>query len=328
VFGHLGVIPGERTQYLASDGPLTLDPAVLARRLRDRRVRTAFVNETWLRFQAGPFPRERLVGSLGTAPDVPANRDSRPLAAHFWLRLWLREVAPGADSLPETLARGTRWLPLLLPLALVAAWTSRRRLPARFGVTLCLAGTGFLQMGAQIALFVTYQAAVGYLYHRLGLLASLYMLGLALGAAGARRTAGSPRMMLAGTVAAMAGCALGLPVLLRAGALPLALADAAFACTSMLLGCLGGAAFAFGVEANSGDGAHDAASTLYAADLAGAAAGALLVGAVALPALGIAPSTAALGVVALALAVPLCLAPRGLGPDPPGGASGGEANSR
>jgi hypothetical protein len=183
-------------------------------------------------------------------------------------------------------------------------------------------------MGAQIALFVTYQAAVGYLYHRLGLLASLYMLGLALGAAGARRTAGSPRMMLAGTVAAMAGCALGLPVLLRAGALPLALADAAFACTSMLLGCLGGAAFAFGVEANSGDGAHDAASTLYAADLAGAAAGALLVGAVALPALGIAPSTAALGVVALALAVPLCLAPRGLGPDPPGGASGGEANSR
>jgi spermidine synthase len=314
VFLAVSVIPGERTQYIAAaEGEgVSLDPGLLARRLRERRVRTTFVNDTWLRFEAGPLPRAMLLQSLDAARDAPPNRDAWPIAAHYWLRTWLGEVSPKAAGLLAAASRATGALWLLLPLSLAASLPFRRR-PGltRAAAGVSILGAGFLGMGAQLALAMAYQAVAGYLYQRIGLLMSLFMLGLALGAAAGRRVAVRwpirVRAVLLGVGALQAASALALPALFACGHAGQLTVDAAFALASGWLGCLVGASFplAVALSATPEMPAPRAAGRLYALDLLGAALGAVLVGAVAIPAAGMGQASHALAAVVLAALAPL-----------------------
>jgi spermidine synthase len=322
VFPAVDVIPGERTQYLAAEKreTLCLDPLVLARRLQERRIHTAFMNETWLRFGAGPLPRDMLLGSLSAAQAAAPNRDTRPVAAHYWLRTWLAQLSPKMVGVLVAAGRAVPALWLLIPLSLGVSLVLRRRpgLPAATA-GICIWGTGFLEMGAQLALVMAYQAVVGYLYHRIGLLMSLFMLGLAAGAAAGRRLAarwpGRLRPMLALVVVAQAASALCVPMLFAAGGARQPVVDGVFALAAAWLGCLGGLNFPLAVAllaGREGDAAR-AASRLYALDLCGAATGAVLIGAVAIPAVGIGQTSHVLAAVMLAALTPLVVAAWGRG---------------
>ena len=315
VFPEVGVIPGERTQYFAAKGEtLRLDPLVLVPRLHDRRVHTSFVNDTWLRFALGPLPRDMLLSSLDSAQEAPANQDARPIAAHYWLRTWLAELSPTAVDVLTSAGRIVPALWLLVPLSLVSSVGLRRRGLPRAAAGVCVWGTGFLGMGAQLALVMAYQAVAGYLYHRIGLLMALFMLGLAIGAALARRLAAhAPERAgaaLAATAVAQIASALCLPLLFAARALSPWLMDAVFALAAAWLGGLAGLAFPLAVAlaaAQTGEAAR-AASRLYALDLSGAAVAAVLIGAIAIPAVGIGQTSHVLAAVMLAALAPLLIA--------------------
>ncbi len=317
VFPAVGVIPGERTQYLAAmNAPsLSLDPGLLTHRLHERRVQTAFVNETWLRFALGALPREVLLRSLDSAPNIPPNCDARPVAAHYWLQTWLAEVSPKAAAWFAVAARGANaaWLLVAVSLTGSLALRRHRRLP-RLAASGAILGAGFLGMGAQLVLVMVYQATAGFLYHRIGLLMSLFMLGLAVGALGGRRASQWPTgrlsKALALVVAAQAASALGLPLLFAAGDLNATLLDAVFALASAWFGCLVGLSFplAIALVTHQGDDAAGAAARLYALDLCGAALAAVLIGAVAIPALGIASTSHVLAAIALCALPPVAAA--------------------
>jgi len=318
-FPHVILIPGEYTQYVASPAQIgeQAKPHLLAERLVERSIETAFVNEAWLDFALGELPREMLEGSLREAGDVPANRDSRPLAAHYWLRMWLAEVAPGVagalDAAPG-LARLT-WVLVPVSLGLALLFRRSRRLP-QVGASVCIWGTGFLEMGAQLALVMAYQAVAGYLYHHIGILMALFMLGLAVGAMVGKRLAGNgARRMLLGAVALQAASAACLPLLLTVARSAGPLVGVVFAGGACWMGLMGGLNFPLAVAVTagpSGDAAR-AASRLYALDLLGAAAGAVLIGAIAIPAVGIVTSCRILAAILLAALAPLAVGRWGRG---------------
>jgi spermidine synthase len=288
----------------------------LTTRIRDRKLLLVFVNEAWLSYALEPFRREMLTESLASAERVPANRDSRPISCHYWLRMWLAQLSPAAAAWLQSARQVASGLWLLVPLGvLLSAALWRHRALPRFGAGLCIWGTGFLEMGAQIALILSYQAIAGYLYHQIGILMSLFMLGLAVGAAIGRRLAarlekGSLRrtgIALLVVVGLQTASALCLPLLLAAGRASIALAGVVFGGAAAWMGSLAGCNFPLAVSLTAGEDRQEAraASRLYALDLAGASVAAVLIGALFIPAVGITSSCRALAAVLLASVPPL-----------------------
>ncbi len=203
---------------------------------------------------------------------------------------------------------GLRWAPTMVrvsrapgwpALVLVAiwaglllVWSRRRGVPAA-----PLAGcVGFCSMGWWVLLLAAWQGTEGSVYAEVGVLSGLFMAGVAAGAWRAGRGSG-PLRWLAGALGAGTGVSLaiasGLPLVWpRAVIVPLMLA--AGACT--------GCAFP-GVATLAGRGdERRGAGRGFSADEAGAAVGALCVGLVAFPWLGLRGSGMTLaGVMAAAL---------------------------
>ena len=289
VFPHVVMIPGGRVFYLASTAPLGLD---LADRLEQRGIAGRLVNRHYLDTVLAP---DRLA-DLARAIEAPgdANTDFNPVLFSHFLRHWLSQFAApvrtaGVVVLLAGLLYGGRLPPL--PRAVFAA--------------------GFSAAALEIVLLLVFQVFYGSVYRQLGVMVTVFMAGLAGGAIAANRWPGDGRPARA--VAALAGAIAGFAALLPLGLPQLPGLDAlvhsvlggqvALAGLAFALAVLVGAQFSIAGQ-NQGSDATAAAARLFTADLAGAALGAGLVGAVLLPLVGVTTVcllTAGLNVAAAAL---------------------------
>ena len=115
--------------------------------------------------------------------------------------------------------------------------------------------------------------------------------------------------VVTGRPAASAAC---LPLLFIATEVAPVAADTLFALGSAWMGFLGGLNFplAVALQAQHGRDPANAGPRLYATDLLGAAVGAIAIGALAIPCVGIGTSCRALAVLLIAAAIPLIVASR------------------
>lgn len=162
-------------------------------------------------------------------------------------------------------------------------------------------GGGLCSMVCQVTVIYVFQSAHGLLYSHLGLLAGSFMLGALAGALYCRdRHSGA------------LACGLLFSLALYTGALPYLLSCfgasshfagryLAFPAVSAIAGLLTGALF----PACANLVMQERAGRIYAADLAGAAAGALLAGLVLIPSLGLYSSAFVAGSAGVFLALPL-----------------------
>lgn len=256
-FRHTLLIPGGRVYLLASDGGLTVD---IAARVPPG---TQWVNQHYL---AAQLTSDRLA-DLQRAASLPArvNRDFEPVLFREYLRHWLSEF-PVRFGLLE----GGLVLVLLV-------YVARLR-----GPPVAVFAGGFAASALEVVLLLAFQVAYGSVYRGLGLIVTVFMAGLAVGAWwGMRRTAGLVWLALV-----IAGLAAVLPWTMRAGWMIAPL-------TFVLAGVVG---MQFAVAGKTGT-----ASRLYTADFVGAALGALLASTLLIPVLGVAATcwvTAGLNVVA------------------------------
>jgi spermidine synthase len=306
VFPVVRASPGPNGLLIAGTdrAAVTLDAATLAERFTSRGiVSDAFVPELFPIL----FPPERVAGQEAAleraAAGVSPSRDERP--ASFPHALARRQRVAGSLMAP-LFGRAARaspaWLSLLalLPSLCVAGWLAIRRAGNR---SLTLAAmhavvvTGACGMAWSLLILFSYQTRAGALYGKIGLLAALFMLGLALGgrllARGAELSAERVQRWLPAVTAAalafaliMPGALLGLghPALGRSG-LPDILHGALLLAAGLITGCL--FPVAAGVLLSGPRGARETASDLEAADHAGAAGAALLGGVLFIPLLGL-----------------------------------------
>jgi len=228
------------------------------------------------------------------------------------MRLWVRQFAPRAElAWLDVIKSGELgWLPwtlvgLMAAAALVGRWWRGYRGMA-IGAAILL--IGLLEMGVQLAVIFGFQTIAGYLYHQIGLLMTLNMLGLAVGAWVARRL---PRETGAGTfltlIAIFVGLCVGLPWIMRGAAMAPTLATPILGAAALVASILTGAAFPLGIRLSRGLEARTGAA-LYALDLVGGAVGAALISILLVPLTGLDASARTLAVVggaALVACLPL-----------------------
>ncbi len=332
VFGHVVHSHGDTIHFAASDVPgvATDAPDELARRFTAHGVDTDhfFVESFHSDFQPERVRdmRERLL-----AHEVRLNNDLHPITYFYSFLLWSNITGgrdrPGAAAagrgpalwrraaglrsthlLAGAVVLSVLWAAVLLPLRP----DRRRRLS-------CVAATGvmgFTAMGLSVLLLLAYQNLFGYLYHAVALLTALFMLGLVVGTLVSSRTAAGlarPHRAVAAVLAADGLYALALPLLLGsfssgvASRLPSLPAQALYALLLMGAGCLTGLNFPLAARlhgesrlaAAQGEGRAATAGALEAADHGGALLGAVAVGAVLVPVVGMTAVCRGLGVLCM-----------------------------
>jgi spermidine synthase len=295
-FANILIIPGGRVFFLASDGPLFAD---IAARLERQQIQTRLVNRHYLEAM---LTADRMA-DIQRAVSRPAaeNRDFSPMLYFYHLRHWLGQFNTGFG-----------WWPALLFIGF-GIYLVRLR-----GAALVLFASGFTGSALELVLLLAFQVLCGSVYHQVGVIVTVFMAGLALGALlmnrrgipgrnGARECGdqsapapiSSPHHSTATTAKSlallayvMAGFAFLLPLVLpllnrmdgtRAS---LFIIKAMIALLTLGIALLAGMQFPLANRIEY-DGTNRAASRLYTADFIGAALGALLAGIWLIPLLGV-----------------------------------------
>jgi len=311
VFPDVTFIPGETVHFFAAlrPGILATGPQDLLSRLRARHLRTSYVREYYLPFRMMPDRMADLDFEMRPLADTPVNRDFTPVAYYFDVALWsqrfnhsYRRVFQAAASVRFRSVMTAVGL-LLLATAVTLRWSAKGEHRSRSSAGFCVAATGFTLMGLEMLLLLGFQALFGYVYHQLAILIAAFMVGMAVGSWwGLRRPkhAGGPTTLRADTIrlAWLQTLIAVSPIFFYALFLAFAqlrnavgvfvVSQFAFPGLAVLAGLLGGYQFPVASRVFLFHSPHSArsAGTLYALDLLGACAGAIILSTYLVPVFG------------------------------------------
>jgi spermidine synthase len=299
-FHNVLIIPGGRVFFLASDGSLFED---VAARIEQRQIGTKLVNRHYL---DAMLTADRMADiARATAQPAAVNQDFSPVLYYYHLRHWMSQFKIGFGALQSLL------------LVLLCVYLLRLRGPA-----FVLFASGFAGSALEVVLLLAFQVLCGSVYHQLGVIVTVFMAGLALGALLMNRSsrgnetltdesqianhesAIAPNLLTSAATKsrdekslvllalALAGYAMLLPVLLLAMNRVEGTASALFtvkvviALLTLILAVLVGMQFPLANRIEF-DGTVVGASQLYTADFTGAFLGALLACTLLIPLIGV-----------------------------------------
>ncbi len=269
VFGNVLILPCGRIFFLASDGKLTAD---VAERIEQEGIETRLVGRHYLDAMLTPDRLADIHRAL--SDDAPINKDFSPILYYYHLRYWISQFRFRFGLLEGVLLVG-----LLIYLLRIRP------------VPLAIFTTGFAASALEVVMLVGFQVLCGCVYHQVGLIVTMFMLGLGIGSFAMNRMltrfGRGALVVLELAVAAFAVC---LPIVLTTGGC-LGVASAAAAqvlipVLSLLLAVLVGMEFPLAGKLDFRD-VTGTASRLYTADYIGAALGALLVSTLLIPVFGV-----------------------------------------
>ncbi len=272
-FKHILVFPGITHYYLASDAPLTTGIAgVLAK----RKIVTKRLVDYELPSMTDPF-RLDILSRLLTEKKVSPNRDLSPSAFGHLLDMWMKK-----SESPKTL----QYIMFVSILAF-AVLVCRRDL-LRFTIMT----SGYAGMAFELSLLLLFQVIYGYVYLRICIFITIFMIGSALGAFVSGKLKKDTLWQVLATESALIALAALACVATIAG-VGAKSQISLFAMQYMVIPSLiflvasaAGCQFSAVSRMARGTGA-EITGRLYLADLAGAACGTILTGLLFLPKIGI-----------------------------------------
>ncbi len=186
VFKEIKVIPGDTAYFLATDeeGTLTYDYRVLLRRLRARGVQAKFVREYYLFSKLSADRIAYLESRIKKEQTAKLNTDFRPISYYYDMVLWSTYFARPWRKFFARVNTKNLWaffaLTYLSVLGLRFLGRAKSQLKKRT-VLLAVATTGFTELTFQVVILLAFQIIYGYLYYKLGVILSFFMVGLVLG---------------------------------------------------------------------------------------------------------------------------------------------------
>jgi spermidine synthase len=292
-FSHLVLTPGDDTFFLASDSEnLTGDPGTLQGRFaKIKNADAVFAPSALLSVYLPDRAAAAMEGydSSDLPQDLLINTDSKPLASLYSLLLALKQSGAPITRIVKLLALAGVWVFLIPVLVFVIlrlfyiARTQHQNYVSSFDSSFLVFSAGWLGIGTVIVLMYLYQTMFGSLYLYIGVISSLFMIGLTTGAALFRYLPGRlhQKLFMAIPVHAI--------LLITVACLP---ADfwthQSFAAVFFLCGLCSGAYFpiAAGQLAEGGFETGLAGAKLEMADHIGASIGSLTTGLALVPVLG------------------------------------------
>jgi spermidine synthase len=265
-FRHQLIIPGGRIFFLASDGELYDD---IARRIEQAGVSTRLVNGHYLSAVLTP---DRLADmQRATAATATVNTDFNPVLYYYHLMHWMSQFRERYGLWAIVLVSGC------------AVYLARTR-----AVPFAIFASGFAASALEVVLLLGFQILCGSVYRQVGVIITMFMAGLAVGAfAATRYRPTGNRIPLAGLAVGIALLAAALPTGLKSlEHAPVPVVQAVIAGLTLALACMVGIEFPLATRTSFGD-MVGTASKLYTADFIGACLGALLASTLIIPLLGV-----------------------------------------
>ena len=186
VFPSYLVVPGYYNLFLASPSTkgdaLTYNAGTLFQRLLNRGIKTSLFTEGYIQYKFSPDMLERGLAYLYENREE-INRDLRPVGVYYDLVLWNAMFYPHSRRFFGFISRINLWW-FIIPLGLLiwAFMKLRKRLKSpSIPVYTTIMTTGFAGMTFNIVLTFGFQALCGYLYQELAMVSATFMLGLAVG---------------------------------------------------------------------------------------------------------------------------------------------------
>lgn len=299
VFAEVVVFPGATNLFFAAPegGTLSGDADLLVRRIRQRRLETRTVNEHFIPFRLATERRAYLDERIDQG-DGRINRDLTPVCYYYDTILWGSQFIGAEREMMRFLADlHPAWLLVLClaPTVLFTVIHGFRRGPLPSTILASIVTAGFTGIALEFIALLTFQVFQGVVFTSIGLILASFMVGLALGAATARRGLARPRnAAIARLIAVLAAQALLAVALLQmvhffaGGTFPEGFIEPVLLLFMLLAGAAGGFQFTTANDlflAMAPD--HHPIGTPYAADLLGAALGAVTASGLLVPVFGL-----------------------------------------
>lgn len=295
-FASVALLPDYELLYLASVDPAPLPAAEeWIARYSARGLDNEFAIPPALRLRLETDRIAQVRAAFETDRAARIDRDDRPIACHYQLAYWLRSFHPRAAAWATRLGE-TDWpwaAAAAAAVALAMAVAVRGRHAPRLG-TWAMGIGSFSLMAGELVLLIAFQSLCGFLYYKLALILAALMAGMAAGTAlGTRRLARAGPATLAALHVLAAFCGVALVLFLRwretAGGGSDAGLQAVFLGWAAVFGGLAGYEFpvANRIHLAGSAAGRRRVGTVYAVDLTGSCAAALLAGLWTIPILGL-----------------------------------------
>jgi spermidine synthase len=305
IYRTVRIIPGDTNLYLASDSEKLeqVTPEELMKRLDERKIKTRLMTRSYIGYRLHERWLKWFLKSM-EGKQVPPNSDFRPLGVFFYLSYWNALFSPYLTivfqwfegwSLPFTLGL-TAAFTLLLSIIFI-----KRPEISRYSLPYAIFTSGFADMMLDLAILFTFQTLYGYLYYQIGLLITVFMVGIAFSSYLITQRLERIRKdasLFLGTELMIIGFSLALPFVLSIPSHVLEkpavyiLLYVTFLTMSFLCGVLVGLQFPLATKIHLRSSSKEetlgqTAGLLYAADLFGGFFGGLFGGVLLLPILGL-----------------------------------------
>lgn len=186
VFPDLIITPGATNYFVASKQKnlLTLDRNILIDRLNKRGIEAQYMREYYLYSELSQERIDFFQDRLEKSQFAAINRDFQPIAYYYDMVLWssffkysLKNVFKSVSPRKIYIVSILLFILLFIPVGL------RKRRPkfSNWPVLLCVATTGFAEISFQIITLITFQVLYGYVYYKLGIILTSFMIGLIIG---------------------------------------------------------------------------------------------------------------------------------------------------
>jgi len=180
VFKKVIVLPEDEVFFFALNSEsFNYNPEVFSKRFEERKIQTNFLSKDYINFR---FKSERIEKALEIFEKNKTSKENQIFhpVSYFWQTLfWLDAFSKKFSNFFKSFSFS--FLPIfILVLVLLTVYLTKKKndqINSLFSVTIA----GFSLMSFETILIFAYQVIVGYLYFRVSLLISSFMLGMALG---------------------------------------------------------------------------------------------------------------------------------------------------
>jgi spermidine synthase len=186
VFAEVRVIPGDTNYFLGCKrkGILTLNYKRLMERLNERKVEAKYVREYYLASELSEERINYLQGKLMPLPKIMLNYDFRPISYYYDMVLWSAQFKSTLAKIFKRISPNVIYVTAILIYCtiLLPIWLRKSIDEVRpVAVLTAVATTGFAEMTFQVITLLSFQIIYGYVYYKLSIILTSFMIGLILG---------------------------------------------------------------------------------------------------------------------------------------------------
>lgn len=303
VFPEVLIVPGDTIYLLASNVPgvLTAESEFLSGRVEERGLNTKYVRDYYLFDKLSSERVEYANSVISSKKEIEVNTDFKPISYYYATVFWSTHFdVPIIRRLLQSVSSENIWMTvsffcfILLFLNLVVF----RRRRTKNSALIAVMTTGFAEINFQIAVILSFQVIYGYVFYKLGIIITSFMVGLALGGwiiARGMKTIKDDVKVFTWTQVSICVYPLILPVIFlwlsrtESEAVSWLGANIIFPFLPIIAGIIGGVQFPLAnrIYRDSEDEMGRVAGLSYGLDLFGACMGAFIAAAFLIPVLGI-----------------------------------------